>query len=332
LTQVPNYQVFRPLPNELDIAFMKLKVAGEPHVLMFDGLLAAREGAPAIVKHDDQFYLADSQFDPEADIPKNLKRRDKLAPLIGVIKLCPVNDTCLIHKAIFKDYPRSRRKIDAQTLNKISSLKVRSKVPKVFFSDGPIPADVVASEAPAVKYPGPDVLFSQLLKDSSFKNQTPFSQASSVVGSTLVWNLRGRKIGKGEAIYFNLPQEYRAKKLVKVTLMQRQDAKDNSTPLRGRYDASPSYTAVEFYALNPDNQDNWRYWGGKTRHDNPKGSFFADLLSEEQMVSRSLTGWNSTRGHDSNAAFDQDTNFAALRLIGVGADPATLYSLEVEFE
>jgi len=331
LSQVPDHNVFRPLPNHLDLAFMRIYVGPVPHVLIFDGKKAAEQNAPAILKVNGQYYLADSQFDPDSDMPKNLKKRDTLAPLIAVVKLCPKDELCIAGTEVFKNYPISRRKLDQALLDNITSLEIRGKNPKIFFEPTKIEGNEKVTPPTVIKFLKSDELFSKLLKESSFQAK-PFDAATIKNDLFLQWDFKGAKLAKGSAFYLKIPDEYRSKTLKSVTISQRQDPKDNSTPLSGNFDKSPAYTSVEFYALNEENVDPWRYWGGATKFNNPKGSFFGDLKTEAQLASQSLTDWSISKGHETNQSFTQLNKIGAIRVVGVGIDPATIHSLKVEFQ
>src|SRR5690606_15414554 len=146
-----------------------------------------------------------------------------------------------------------------------------------------------------VVFPPSRTIVDKEIASAKHKKVEIAGDAIAVDARTLKWDLRKRKLGKDEAIYFTIPERLRSKKLTKISLLQRQAEEDNSTALRGRFDDSPAYTSVQVYALSEDTDDLWRYWGGTFRHNNPKGSVFGELVAEDRMQPWHLEPWTNTK-------------------------------------
>jgi hypothetical protein len=332
LTQVPDYTVFRVLPKELDFAFIKSTVGGEDVVLIFDGKTGQAERAQAIVESQGKYYLANSQFNPDADIPKTLKPTRELARLIGIIKLCPQKSKCSLDTPIFNTYPRSTRHIDNQTVDNIIAREIKGKKPRFFFMNGTLSADEEVSDAYVKTFPKKAELMAALEKEASFKSYFRIPEASKIDENSLSWDLGGRKLPNGSAIYLDIPDSFRKKRIKKVTLLERQDVADNSTPLKGRWDSSPAYTGIEIYALTDQTTDNWRYPNKTTHASTPKNSLFSDIRTEEEMIPQVISDWSTTFGDAENEKIADKFSVGAVRLLGLGTDPATVYKLDIEFE
>lgn len=330
LTQAPNYQIFRPLPPELDLMFMKVTISGETLVLVLDGAAGRGERANVIVKSRNNFFYADSQFDPSLEVPLLPKARKSSPPLIGVIKLCPQSAVCRVNADVLKNSQRTTKTLDAGFVTKLTSLQVGSLIPKVFYQDQGLVKDKV-TEPYKITYPSSKELVSGFVA-AGVKSKTSEGPAPlSVSSKEIKWNLGGVKLTKGQVLYFELPESHRDRKVSKISLSQRQDEKDNSTPLKGRFDASPAYTSVQLYALTEETTDRWRYWGGPVKFDAPKGSFFGDIETESKMTPKTLD-WTITKGDLSDQASATKFNYGALRILGLGTDPSTIYELKLEFE
>jgi hypothetical protein len=332
LSQVPNYHIFRVLPNHLDLAFMRITVGSDPYVLVFDGQEVGKLGAPAILKHNGAFYLADTQFEPDADIPKNLKKRDQLAPLMGAFKLCSKDEDCKMPMKVFANYPRSARRLDSSVINSIEAYDIRSKSPK-FFSEPSKETEEKAKEEekPKEEKKIPRLSFEAIVKATNFKPVITAEKVKTKTDTTLFYEFAGWKLAPGGAIYIKLPAEFHGKKIASVNIVQRQDPKDNSTKNNGNYDKSPAYTAVEFYAASEGEKDPWRYWGGTSKFKNPKGSLFANISATPDSSGQILSDWTVMKGHDTDAVLE-DTDYSAVRLIGVGTDPSVIHGLYISFE
>ena len=330
LTQVPNYQIFRPLPAELDVMFMKATIAGENLVLILDGAQGRAEGANALLRSKNNFFFADSQFDPNAEVPLLPKPRKSTPAIIGVIKLCTQGVACKVNADILSSANRVTKPLDNGIVSKITSLQVGNLVPKIFYSDETLVKDRVTNQY-KITYPSGQELLNQ------FMSAAPRSKASSGPApvaqddKSIRYNFKGMKLAKDQVLYFDLPDDYRDKKLIKVTMTQRQDQADNTTPLKNKFDASPAYTSVELYALTEETTDRWRYWGGPVKYNAPKGSFFGDIESEARMTPRTLD-WKITKGDLTDQASATNFSYGAMRISGLGTDPATLYELKLEYE
>ena len=330
LTQVPDYKVFRALQPELDLMFMKVTIAGENLILVLDGAPGRAERANAILRSRNTFNFADSQFDPAAEVPLLPKPRKTSPPLIGVIKLCPVVGACKVAADVLKSSDRITKTLDAAFVAKLTGSSVGTLTPKIFYREETLIKDKV-TETYKITYPSTQELVTQFVS-AGVKSKTSEGPAPiSVADKAIKWSLRGIKLVKDQVIYFEIPESHRSKKLLKVSLTQRQDEKDNSTPLKGRFDESPAYTSVELYALTEETSDRWRYWGGPVKFSAPKGSFFGDIEAEATVKAKTLD-WNTTKGDVSNTASTTSFNYGAMRLLGLGTDPATLYELQLEFE
>lgn len=324
-TQGSNLAPYRE-PKDLDLAFMKLKTKNAAHVLVFDGKKVQEAGATALLKSGERFFLSDTKFDPDADIPKGMAKRNTTGALMGVFKLCPKYKSCAISPNIFADHASSKRKLSNMTISSITGTEINGLTPKFFTSPETIAAE--ESVTPPRKWPGSSELMALVTADkSSIVKMIAGAETSS---NTINVSFGGIKLGKGQAIYISLPESLRGKAIKSVTLTQHQHPKDNSTTIVRRYDASPAYTSVQFFALTAEATDNWRYWGGTTRYKNPKGSYFADVSVTPKE--NKTTDWSVMKGHDSDDVYSQEESYGAIRLLGLGTDPATLSDLTVVFQ
>lgn len=332
LSKSPNYTVFRPLQADLDYAFMQVKNGEEKAVLVFDGKIKGSHRATAIVKDQGEFVLAKSQYDHTVELPQMLKPLKDTPSLIGVFKLCPKKASCKISASYFKDYKRSRRWINKELVESIVSQEIDGQVPKLFLVETTLKADETVSP-PFTPAPltAKEIIDTEL-KSAKAKTAEKIAGPKTVEKNKITWEFNGKKLPAGNALYMEIPDSHRSSKLKKVTLYQRQDDKDNSTPLVGKFDKSPAYTGVEFYVSADDLDENWRYLSNPGKYDPPKDSFFADLISEARVKGVSVVAQDVSKGHDSGKEVSTPLLIAAVRLLGLGTDPATLYKLELDFE
>jgi hypothetical protein len=247
-----------------------------------------------------------------------------------VIKLCPQATACRVNADVLKSHDRVTKTLDATFVAKITAAQVGNLVPKVFYREETLVRDKV-TESYKITYPSSQDIVGQFVS-AGVRARTSVGPAPvSVTDKSIKWSLRGMKLVKDQVVYFEIPDSHRTKKLTKVTLTQRQDDKDNSTPLKGRFDESPAYTAVELYALTEETTDRWRYWGGPVKFNAPKGSFFGEIETEANVKPKTLD-WTITKGDANDQPSSTPFSYGAMRLLGLGTDPATLYELQLEYD
>jgi hypothetical protein len=333
LSQVPNYTVFRPLPAELDIAYMKLNEKGEDLVLIFDGKTGPASRATAIIQDGNSFELALSQFDPSSDIPKKLQSTGEKPQIIGVFKMCTKNLSCKLTTDAFKKYKRSRRILDEKLIKQITSYENNGMKPKLFYQETTIDAKDDVSLPSKTIYPSNIEIMNNLEKEQKFETFERIKEPTHQEDEQLQWSLEARKLKAQGAIYLDIPEKYRNKRIKNITLTQRQDYEDNTTSQYAKIDKSPAYTSIQFYTLTESTDDFWRYPAVHVQKlITPKFSLFAELRDEDQMRSVTIPFSGKTRGHETDVESTEVLSIGAVRLLGIGIDAATLYEFTIEFE
>ncbi len=333
-SQVPDYKVFRPLPNELDLAFFKTSVNGENLILVFDGQVGPRQYAKAMVKvSDNKYTYADSRFDPTAEIPLNLKSNGNSGNIMAVIKLCPKDLVCTLNHSLLGHNKRSKRQLPADWENRISKIVSGKKHAKIFYANGSIDSKSIKTFPVPEVLPNSKVLLEKLKdNDSSNYSKSLVADAPKISTKVLSYNLKSNKLNSKEALYLSVPENYRSLVVKSVRLKQFQDPSDNSTPLRGKWDDSPAYSSVQLYSLDSDLAERWRYSPLSSRHSIPLGALYADLKTADQSSFQNLDNWKATLGVSDQMTTTGELKIGAIRIINVGIDPATLQEIEVLFE
>ena len=315
---VRDFETFAPVHGKLNIAYYKTTFQNKNYVLVIDG-----KGEDGIVKNKDAFYYATSNINPIEDVPSLLSTTKKKAEVLGVVALCPINESCRVPKAIFEKYEiKGLKKLEANYINDIAKVSFNNMQGKLFYTPEENTSASIVNETTELKITDENEFLKKLATvdqaTDSLLRVVDYRNDSSETPDSVEFSFTNEmKFNPGDSVYFMIPEKYRKREVKLIHLTHRKDI-----------DAKSASFSTQIYA-NGINM--WRVsstQGRKGRTYSPEAADFSALKAT------SIDGWKSNEhlGFPAGGFMNTNLNGLAVRVVSMGSDSNYVNSLTVEFE
>ena len=338
------WYVWENLQNDMDIAFYKARKNNKEYVLIVDGRRDDGYLTQTVISDQKIYYYADSTFDPTTKLPGYpRKHNNEVINILGVIEVCSTDCKTDIKK-VFPEYEFKRNDITNHlNVDILSSLKINGE--QVYLHTKDTIDQFVASETtetevnqvprPQVTKADNDKLIEKILENSeNTLFDSDLNCRKSATNITCTAEVK-KKVIPVKALVFKLPQEVIGKKVQNISIQQYQKSEEQSDSDKEGWDSTPAYSSIQLYHGDTNDTDPWKFYGDAIRHNPPKGSLFAEVISIMNILindppKQSLNFANATLKSNMNETILTDQlNVQAIRVQNVGVDQ--LYLLKVEF-
>lgn len=156
-----------------------------------------------------------------------------------------------------------------------------------------------------------------------------FVVPTSKTCSSLTYEFPETRVSPGQALYFDVPTEFRDRPVTFVTIGHRQNPSDPSNYGLGatEHDSKPGLTSTQILTTGYEGADNWRYWAGSAS--GAYGAKFAELRGSPEI--EHLYEWRKIGHYGVGSKAHETTPIKpqAIRMVSNGSDDVLMSSIKL---
>jgi hypothetical protein len=325
--------------GDIKLFFYPLEKNGEKHLLVFSGKNDAGLAQKTITINANN----------ELVYPSN-----ELANLIGILKLCTKNKSCIVDDAIWKDFSKQIRSENLErylqdaiedAFAHDSKFYTIYDAPMATIASGTVMANALSNDildSSVNQLATTDAKYQGIIVKKVYSNNAVVSENSVEFKFDNASCLKGDHeecLNKNEAIYVRIPDQFQDRIISEVILAHRQNPADNRgtdsfNPRTGAkvLDQFPAFTSVQLFSQEYPYRFAWRYWAGPSSSSN--GGKYAEHKDNGDSEFDNLYEWPLKGHHGFNQKAKADRNLLKakyMRIVADGVDRAYVKSVTIKF-
>jgi hypothetical protein len=325
--------------GHIKLFFYPLAKNEEKHLLVFSG------------KNDAGFAQKTITLNANNELvyPNN-----ELAKMIGIIKLCTKNKSCIVDDAIWKNFSKQIRSENLErylqdaiedAFSHDSKFYTIYDSPMGTIASGSVMANALSIDsldASLNELATTDAKYQGIIVKKVYNNNAVVSENSAEFKFENASCLKGDHeecLNKNEAIYVHIPDQFHDRIISEVILAHRQNPADNRgtdsfNPRTGAkvMDQFPAFTSVQFFSEAYPYRYAWRYWAGPAS--SPNGGKYAEHKDDGDSEFDNLYEWPLKGHHGFNQKAKADRSLLKakyMRIVADGVDRAYVKSVTIKF-